>query len=446
MVPSVWGNAKGVRKICALLTYRKNDQPFCRLFTSTSPASWPQNGRLPRGGVIDTPTQLIVKCVSDTYKSKNFSKIKWDCINNDILKNLDKFHVKEILKIVNIVSRLHSGKGILTQFIPVLKSRLCSMNYEQVVRIMSSYVKANIKDDLFYVDLCAIVRKYLQHVAAPPLINLLFNINMCSVKNDNIRCVERELLNHLTGYIHFDGLANGHSSGAQGEPSGKGHLTKEGKNNSNENKLEEGEEVGDERYIPRANLHEAGKYDLILFFYSFSNYVFMAYFESAESPSPPDDFAKKLKKCHDAVCKASRANEQRLLRESPPFYLFLLYKAILNEIYIFGAEPTSTILLDRVKEKINPIMGMLQNRERSSRKGKTNEIVKYINILQQNLFLYSQDRKNFFLCHFESNLQLVKELLSLLQESNHSDMNRYYLWHREKVQEVQKIIRLIEME
>ncbi|ANQ11202.1 Uncharacterized protein PCOAH_00054700 [Plasmodium coatneyi] len=441
MVPSCWGNAKGVRKIFALLTYRKNVQPFRRPFISVSPASGQHNRRLLRGGAINTPTQLIVKCVSDTYKSKNFSKIKWDCINNDILKNLDKFHVKEILKIVIIVSRLHSGKSILTQFIPVLKSRLCSMNYDQVVRIMSSYVKANIKDDLFYADLCAVVRKYYEHVAAAPLINLLFNINMCSVKNDNIRCVERELLDHLTEHINFDGLANGRSSAVEREPSEKGDPTKEGKNNSNVNKLEE----EDERYIPRTNLHDAGKYDLILFFYSFSNYVFMDYIKS-ENSSPRDEFAKKLNRCHDAVSKVSQENEQRLLRESPPFYLFLLYKAILNEIYILEGEATSTILLDRVKDKINNIIGGLQNRESSSKKGKTNEIVKYINILQHNLFLYSQNRKNFFLCHFENNLQLVKELLSLLQESNHSDMNRYYLWHREKVQEVQKIIRLIEME
>ncbi|GAB69058.1 hypothetical protein PCYB_144860, partial [Plasmodium cynomolgi strain B] len=381
---------------------------------------WPQNRRLIGGGVINTPTQLIVKCVSDTYKSKNFSKIKWDCINNDILKNLDKFQINEILKIVTIVSRLHSGKSILTQFIPVVRGRLCSMNYEQVVRIMSSYVKANIKDDLFYFDLCALVRKYYQYVAAPPLINLLFNISMCNVKNDNIRCVERELLDHLTGHINFDGLSNGCSFGAESEPSVKRDPTKEGKNNSNAKKLEE----EDERYIPRTNLHDAGKYDLILFFYSFSNYVFMDYFKRAESSSPREDFAQKLKRCHDAVNKASQANEQRLLRESPPFYLFLLYKAILNEIYILEAEATITILLDRVKVKINKIMGGLQNRESSSKKGKTNEIVKYINILQQNLFLYSQNRKKFFLCHFESNLQLVKELLSLLQESNHSDMNR----------------------
>ncbi|KJP84699.1 hypothetical protein AK88_05669 [Plasmodium fragile] len=442
MVPSGWGNAKGVRKFFALLTYKQNDRPFCRLFVSVSPASGPHNSRLLRGGVINTPTQLIVKCVRDTYKSKNFSKIKWDCIHNDILNTLDKFHAKEILKIVSIVSRLHSGKSILTQFIPVLKSRLCSMNYDQVVRIMSSYVKANITDDLFYADLCAVVRKYYQHVAAPPLINLLFNINMCSVKNDNIRCVERELVDHLMGNIHFDGLANGCSSEAQSEPSRKGDPTKEGKNNFNANKLEE----QDEMYIPRTNLHDVGKYDLILFFYSFSNYVFLDYFKNAERSSPRDDFAKKLKTCHDAVSKVCQSHEQRLLKESPPFYLFLLYKAILNEIYILEGEATGIVLMDRVKDKINKVMGALQNRESSSKKGKTNEIVKYINILQQNLFLYSQNRKNFFISHFESNLQLVKELLSLLQDSNHSDMNRYYLWHREKVQEVQKIIRLIEME
>ncbi|EUD69080.1 hypothetical protein C922_00772 [Plasmodium inui San Antonio 1] len=442
MVPSGWGNAKGIRKFCALLTYRKNGKPFCPLFISVSLTSLPHNRRLLTGGVINTPTQLIVKCVSDTYKSKNFSKIKWDCINNDILKNLDKFHVKEILKIVSVVSRLHSGKSILTQFIPVLKGRLCSMNYDQVVRIMSSYIKANIKDDLFYVDLCAVVRKCYEHVAAPPLINLLFNINMSNVKNDNIRCMERELLDHLTGHIHLDGLATGCSSGGQCEPSGKGDPTKEGKNNSNANKLEE----EDEKYISHTNLHDMGKYDLILFFYSFSNYVFMDSFKSAESCSPREDFARKLKRCHDAVSKASQANEQKLLRESTPFYLFLLYKAILNEIYILEEEATSTILLDRVKDKIDNIMGRLHNRENSSKKGKTNEIVKYINMLQQNLFLYSQNKRNFFLCHFETNLQLVKQLLSLLQESNNSDMNRYYLWHREKVQEVQKIIRLIEME
>ncbi|CAA9991016.1 conserved Plasmodium protein, unknown function [Plasmodium knowlesi strain H] len=442
MVPTTWGNAKGVRKIFALLTYKKYDKPFCRLFISVSPTSGAHNRELVRGGAINTSTQLIVKCVSDTYKSKNFSKIKWDCINNDILKNLDKFHVKEILKIVSIVSRLHSGKSILTQFIPVVKGKLCSMNYDDVVRIMSSYVKANIKDDLFYADLCAVVRKYYQHVEAPWLINLLFNINMCNVKNDNIRCVERELLDHLTEHIPFDGLANGCSSGAESEHSRKGEPPKERKNNSKGNKLEE----VDEKYIPRTKLYDARKYDLILFFYSFSNYVFMDYFKNAESSSLRHHFAKKLERCHDAVRKVSQSNEERLLRESPPFYLFLLYKAILNQIYILEGEATSTILLDMVKDKIKKVMGRLENREISSKRGKTNEIVKYINILQQNLFPYSQNRKNFFLCHFENNLELVKVLLSILQESNHSDMNRYYLWHREKVQEVQKIIRLIEME
>ncbi|GAW83605.1 hypothetical protein, conserved [Plasmodium gonderi] len=453
MIFNYKGKIKGVRNFYAFFNHRNNEKACNCFFFSVLLPNEGRNRRSSIGGIINTPTGLIVKCVNDTYKSKNFNKIKWNCIKNDILKNIDKFHTKEILKIANIVSRLHFGKNILMQFIKVLKCRLNNINADNITRIMISYIKANIKDDLFYNELCSIIKNNLQHISHSLLINLVFNINKCNIKNHNIMYVQKLILYHLISHFDFEGfqiegsffekLNNSARTMREWEKTHGVLEGEESENNFKRNELGDAADVGvasettktdieshaDESGFFKSpvhtNLYEGKKYDEILLFYSLSNYVFMTYLESQCNFALCDDFAKCLKNCFCTMNKASFASEERRLGEFPPFYIFLLYKAILNGIYIFEDKNISCTLLFKVKDKINNVLIQLKNKETFMKKGKTNEIIKYINILQQNLFHYSQNRKTHFLNHFENNVALVKTMLSILQESNQNDINRY---------------------
>ncbi|SCP03512.1 conserved Plasmodium protein, unknown function [Plasmodium malariae] len=418
---------------------------------------------------ISTSTQLIVTCVKDTYRSKIFSKIKWNCISNDILKNKDKFNIEEMLNIINIVSRLHFGKKILILLKPFLLAKLENDNCNYVERIITSYIRANINDDIFYYELCLKVKKNLNAFSQSSLINLLYNINFhSSVNNEYIAKMEIEIISHLMLNIQMEDILNnsfemkhqkdkisGVKESTLGENStycsgdklynGKRRQVKEEKINA-ENILVNEVEKDQAQSTPTKNLFHLKNYHIILLLYAVSNYLLHLHLKNKSNAKSNDNFFKELKKYfkwYDALKMLTHENILVLLGQISPFYLFLLYKAILNSLYIFDDNTMNENLLNHVKDRINNITLQLKNND-THVKGKTNELIKYINILQQNLIHYSENRKINFQRNYRHNIELVKVILALLQENNKYDINKYYAWHREKVEKVQTILRVIE--
>ncbi|CRH02651.1 conserved Plasmodium protein, unknown function [Plasmodium relictum] len=404
---------------------------------------------------ISTSTQLIVKCVNEAYKSKSFSKIKWNCISNDILKNKNDFNLKEILNIINVLSHLHFGKNILTQFKSLIIPKLSDLKSNYITKILISYIKANIKDNNFYHLLCVKIQNNLNEISHSSLINLLYNINFYSnMKNDHLSSIEKQILAYLAKEFqtyNLDGSKNikynDNISTYKNENSKINELLKKNTTENctnpnikkNSSTKEKNETINNLKYFYFEN------YNFILLFYSLSQYLFDLHLKNKNNPIN-DYFFNQLNKCHDIVKNIIfHKNELTLLEEINPFHTFLLYKACLNTIYTFDDKSIHKILLNHIKEKINNFILLIKNNDKNI-KGQTNEMIRYLDILKQNLIHYSDNKKLHFQYYFNNNVMLIKSILSILQEKNKNDIKKYYIWHREKVENIQKILRLIEIE
>ncbi|SBT48911.1 conserved Plasmodium protein, unknown function [Plasmodium ovale wallikeri] len=399
--------------------------------------------------MINTSPRLIVKCVNDTYKSKKFSKMKWNCINNDILNSINKFNIEEILNIINIVSRLNIGKNILIKFKPLITSNLHSIKCSFLGRIITCYIRANVNDNNFYFEICSKIQNNLNDIPYSSLIGLLYNINFySSVKNEHISNVEKEILNYLVMRFEVCELTN--TCEGRKDPRGENGVmtlvahnvvtptydnTSVGNNEINakvdidRKDKEKDEEVGQKDKMGQHwNLHNLKNYNTILLLYSISNYLLKTYLQKDHPSTMNDHLEYKLKQCYDTLNRINREEELKVLLEKLNlFYLFLLYKAVINNIYIYGDENVSEILFNHIKNKINNFIVHLKKNSlnvKGKSKGTTNALIKYVNILQQNLVNYSENKKIPFQNYLIHNVALVKSLLFQLQQNNKNDINK----------------------
>ncbi|SBS88523.1 conserved Plasmodium protein, unknown function [Plasmodium ovale curtisi] len=432
-------------KRCAFLSCKIRWEQYRGLFLFS------RDGRSLSSCVINTSPRLIVKCINDTYKSKNFSKIKWNCINNDILNSINKFNVEEILNIINIVSRLHIGKDILIKFKPLITSNLHSIKCSSLGRIITSYIKANVNDNHFYYEICSKIQNNLNDIPHSSLIGLLYNISFySSVKNEHISNIEKEILNYLVMRFEVNELTNT----CEGKKDQKGEngvmklvaqnvLTPTYDNASVGNNeinvkvdidrkdKEKDDEIGTKDKIGQNwNLQNLKNYNIILLLYSITNYLFKMYLQNDHSSIMNDHLEYKLKQCYDAVNRINCEEELKVLLEKLNlFYLFLLYKAVINNIYIYGDETVSEILFNHIKNKINNFIVHLKKNNLNVKgkckgKGTTNALIKYVTILQQNLVNYSENKKIPFQNYLIHNVTLIKSLLFQLQQNNRNDINK----------------------
>ncbi|ETB61709.1 hypothetical protein YYC_01545 [Plasmodium yoelii 17X] len=426
---------------------------------------------------INSSTQLIVKCINETYKSKNFNKIKWKCLSNDIIQNINKFSVKEILNIINILSRLYLGKNLLINIKPLIIEKLDNINSNGISKIIIAYLKANINDHIFYNKLCLKLQKDIKDISISSLISLVYNINFYSnIKNVHIYNIEKEILNHVISYLeinhvfdHIEKLTHESNSDfiklknkddEQNYNDTYAHIKNESIPNKNECTVMDSQYVctnignvtneQEENKIEKKNteqkiwIMDIKNYNFILLLYSTSNYLFNIHLEDEKILTINNNFSNYLKMCYHALNNLINKNEFKnfIKEELKPFYLFLLYKAMVNIIYIYEDKYMNEILFNHIKNKINNFILYLK-KNISNLKGKTNEIIKYINILQQNLTKYSKNKK-IFQNYFDNNVILIKSLLLLLQQNNQNDINKYYPWHREQIEMIQQTLRLIE--
>ncbi|CRG93533.1 conserved Plasmodium protein, unknown function [Plasmodium gallinaceum] len=405
---------------------------------------------------INTSTQLIVKCVNEAYKSKSFSKMKWNCLSNDILKNMSNFNIKEILSIINILSHMHFGRNILIQFKSLIISKLSDLKANYILKILISYIKSNIKDDHFYNLLCLKLHNNLNTISQSSLINFLYNVNFNSnVKCDHLSNIEEQILIYLTKEFYTYNIDNKNIN----------IECKENKNTDINESLKINEIV--KKNIPEECINSNKKtlyntkekdetinnlkclhlenYNFILLFYAFSHYLFNLYLKNKNNPIN-DNFVNQLNKYYDIIKNIiNHKSKLTLLKEINSFHIFLLYKACLNTIYTFGDNSINKTLLDNIKENINNFILPLKNNNKHI-KGQTNEMIRYMDILKQNLILYSENRKVHFQHYLNNNVMLIKIILSILQEKNKNDIKKYYIWHRKKVENIQKILRSIEID
>ncbi|CXJ21974.1 conserved Plasmodium protein, unknown function [Plasmodium berghei] len=426
---------------------------------------------------INSSTQLIVKCINETYKSKNFNKIKWKCLSNDIIQNINKFSVKEILNIINILSRLYLGKNILINIKPLIIEKLDNINSNGISKIIIAYLKANISDHTFYNKLCLKLQKDIKDISISSLISLVYNINFYSnIKNVHIYNIEKEILNHIISYLeinhafdHIEKLTYEYNSDFVKLKSKKNeqiyddtyaYIENESipiknectvmdsqymcTNIGNAMNEQEGNKIEKKNEEQNIWLMDIKNYNFILLLYSTSNYLFSIHLEDEKILTMNKNFSNYLKMCYHALNSLINKNEFKkfIKEELKPFYLFLLYKAMVNTIYIYEDKYMNEILFNHIKNKINNFILYLK-KNISNLKGKTNEIVKYINILQQNLNKYSKNKKA-FQDYFDNNVILIKSLLLLLQQNNQNDIKKYYPWHREQIEMIQQTLRSIE--
>ncbi|SCN63198.1 conserved Plasmodium protein, unknown function [Plasmodium chabaudi adami] len=398
---------------------------------------------------INSSTQLIVKCINETYKSKNFNKIKWKCLSNDIIQNINKFSVKEILNIITILSRLYLGKNILINIKPLIIEKLDNINSNGISKIIIAYLKANIDDHIFYNKLCLKLQKDIKDIPISSLISVVYNINLYSnIKNVCIYNIEKEILNHVIHYLEinhaFDQIEN------ESTPNNNADIVMDNQfvctDIGNVMNGQEGNEIEKKNTEQNIWFMDIKNYNFILLLYSTSNYIFNTHLEDEQILTMNSKFSNYLKMCYHTLNSLINKNEfENFIKEElKPFYLFLLYKAMVNTIYIYENKYMNEILFNHIKNKINNFILYLKKNV-SNLKGKTNEIVKYINILQQNITKYSKNKKT-FQDYFDNNVILIKSLLLLLQQNNQNDINKYYPWHREQIELVQQTLRSIERE
>ncbi|SOV79307.1 conserved Plasmodium protein, unknown function [Plasmodium sp. gorilla clade G3] len=449
--------------------------------------SFPYQERKFLSNDIKCSPQLIIKCVNETYKSKSFNKIKWNCIKNDIIKNIEKFNITEIIHLINILSRLHVGSNILIHFIPNIVSKINDIKYDKITQILICYIKANIRNKQLYYVLCSKINNDIEKISYSFLIKLLYTLNFySSLSNedllnvekpiirsviDNFKCFlesNQDLNNKNKKYINcinhkkdtlIDNTIRDHNNNCNKDISGvnpKDITSMINKNITMEQSSNQIIQSEDEKNIScqYKNIY-LKNYNFILLFYSLSNYLFHHIFKEKYSCINEKEYIEnktiiELKdKYIEMLNKINEPKEIKALDELNIFHTLLLYKSIINTIYISDDNmciKKEIFIFNHIHEKIsNDIIINFKN-DTTHIRGKINELIKYMQILQQNIIQYMQKKKDHFQFYFKNNIFLIKNILIILQEKNKNDIKRYYLWHREKIEMIQKMLRQVEME
>ncbi|SPJ11431.1 conserved Plasmodium protein, unknown function [Plasmodium sp. DRC-Itaito] len=438
---------------------------------------------------IKCSPQLIIKCVNETYKSKSFNKIKWNCIQNDIIKNIEKFNITEIIHLINILSRLYVGSNILIHFIPNIVSKINDIKYDKITQILICYMKANIRNKQFYYVLCSKINKDIQKISYSFLIKLLYTLNFYSPLNnddllnvekkiiqsiiDNFKCFlesNQDLNNKNKKYINcinhekdtlIDNTIRNHNYNHNYKHGISGVIPKDTTLNINKNiTMEQSSDqilksVDEKNILCQYNNVYLKNYNFILLFYSLCNYLFHHIFKEKYSSINQKEYIEnktiiELKgKYIEMLNKINEPKEIKALDELNIFHTLLLYKSIINTIYISDNNMSikkEIFIFNHIHEKINNNIIINFKKDTTHIRGKINELIKYMQILQQNIIQYMQKRKDHFQFYFKNNILLIKNILTILQEKNKNDIKRYYLWHREKIEMIQKMLRQVEME
>ncbi|SOV16877.1 conserved Plasmodium protein, unknown function [Plasmodium sp. gorilla clade G2] len=436
---------------------------------------------------IKCSPQLIIKCVNETYKSKCFNKIKWKCIQNDIIKNTEKFNITEIIYLINILSRLHIGSNVLIHFIPNIVSKLNDIKYDKITQILICYIKANIRNKQFYYVLCSNINNNIQKISYSFLIKLLYTLNFYSYLNndgflnlekkiiksviDNFKCFLESnqninnknekysnCINHKKDTLIDNTIDNRHHNCNSDilEVNPKDTTLNKNKNITMEQSSHQIIQSVDEKNISyQQNNVYLKNYNFILLFYSLSNYLFHHIFKEQYSCINQNDYIEnktiiQLKdKYIEMLNKINEPKEIKTLDELNIFHTLLLYKSLINIIYISDDDmciKKEIFIFNHIHEKISNKLIINFKNDTTHIKGKTNELIKYMQILQQNIIQYMQKKKDHFQFYFKNNILLIKNILTILQEKNKNDIKRYYLWHREKIEMIQKMLRQVELE
>ncbi|CDO65505.1 conserved Plasmodium protein, unknown function [Plasmodium reichenowi] len=436
---------------------------------------------------IKCSPQLIIKCVNETYKSKSFNKIKWNCIQNDIIKNIEKFNITEIIHLINILSRLHVGSNILIHFIPNIVSKINDIKYDKITQILICYMKANIRNKQFYYILCSKINNDIQKISYSFLIKLLYTLNFYSfLSNDDLLNVQKKIIRSVIdnfksflesnqdinnknkkniNSIHhkkdtlIENTIRNHNHNCNKGISGinpKDTTLNINKNITIEQSSDQIIKSADEKNIScQFNNVYLKNYNFILLFYSLSNYLFHHIFKEKYSCINQKEYIEnktiiQLKgKYIEMLNKINEPKEIKALQELSIFHTLLLYKSIINTIYISDNNmciQKEIFIFKHIHEKINNNIIINFKKDTIHVRGKINELIKYMQILQQNIIQYMQKRKDHFKFYFKNNISLIKNILTILQEKNKNDIKRYYLWHREKIEMIQKMLRQVEME